>query len=177
MSWSPELYQRAARFAAEAHNTQKYPGGELPYLLHVVQVAAEVMGTLARESVEQPDLAVACALLHDVLEDTDTPAEALRAAFGSDVVAGVAALSKNPSLPKREAMVDSLERIKKQPREVWMVKLADRITNLQPPPHYWTAEKIDAYREEAVLIADTLGSANAYLSARLRERVANYPSR
>lgn len=31
-------------------------------------------------------------------------------------------------------MKDSLKRIKKQPKEISMVKMADRITNLQIPP-------------------------------------------
>ena len=46
-------------------------------------------------------------------------------------------------------MADSLARIKQQPKEVWLVKLADRSANLGKPPHYWSAEKILAYRQEA----------------------------
>lgn len=42
---------------------------------------------------------------------------------------------------KKLQMQDSLRRIKSQPREVWMVKMADRITNLQPPPGHWSEEK------------------------------------
>jgi (p)ppGpp synthase/HD superfamily hydrolase len=38
-----------------------------------------------------------------------------------------------------------------------MVKLADRITNLQPPPGYWDAEKIERYREEGRAILNELG--------------------
>ena len=52
--------------------------------------------------------------------------------------------------------------------------MADRITNLQPPPHYWTKEKINNYREEAQLILDTLGSANEYLAQRLADKIENY---
>ena len=33
--------------------------------------------------------------------------------------------------------------MKTQPIEVWMVKLADRITNLLPPPAHWNEEKIE----------------------------------
>jgi (p)ppGpp synthase/HD superfamily hydrolase len=55
-----------------------------------------------------------------------------------------------------------------------MVKMADRITNLQPPPHYWTKEKINNYREEAQLILDELGKANEHLAKRLADKIQNY---
>lgn len=72
-------------------------------------------------------------------------------------------------------MADSLRRIQAEPREVWMVKLADRISNLQPPPAHWTPAKIAAYRVEALAIADTLGAASPHLHARLRAKIADYP--
>lgn len=176
MPWSQDLYLRALRFAALAHHGQKLPGGELPYVVHVAQVAAEVMAELAAAPPERPDLALACALLHDVLEDTATPREALASAFGEDVAAGVSALSKDATLPKDQAMSDSLRRIREQPREVWLVKLADRIVNLEPPPRSWKPEKIAAYRAEAGTIADALGAASPRLEARLRARIAGYPN-
>ena len=55
-------------------------------------------------------------------------------------------------LPKDQQIIDSLSRIKKLPIEVWAVKLADRITNLQPPPSYWTTEKRKKYLDQAKLI-------------------------
>lgn len=175
-AWSPDLYLRAVRFAAHAHHGQRFPGTELPYLLHVCQVAAEVCAALTAEPAERPDLALACALLHDVVEDTQVSRDAIAAEFGEDVAAGVAALSKDPALPKDEAMADSLRRIQAQPREVWLVKLADRVANLQAPPPYWAPAKIAAYRAEAERIAEALGPASPYLLARLRDRIRVYPS-
>lgn len=173
--WSPDRYLQAARFAARAHNAQKVPGSELPYLLHVTTVAAEVMAALAREPTTRADLAVVCALLHDVIEDCGVHVEALGEEFGADIAAGVLALSKDPGLPRDQAMADSLRRIQAQPREVWMVKLADRIANLQPPPGHWKPAKIAAYRTEALAIADALGAASPHLHARLRAKIADYP--
>lgn len=172
--WSPDRYAHAARFAAIAHLGQKVPGGELPYLLHVVAVAAEVMAAVAIESVADPDLAVTCALLHDTIEDTGMTESGVAAEFGDAVAAGVLALSKDPALSKAQAMADSLRRIQLQPREVWLVKLADRIVNLERPPHYWQPAKIAAYRVEAIAIADALGDASPYLHARLRAKIADY---
>jgi (p)ppGpp synthase/HD superfamily hydrolase len=71
-------------------------------------------------------------------------------------------------------MPDSLRRILAQPPEIAAVKLADRITNLSAPPHYWTREKCAAYRVEAIAIADALGHASAALDARLRARIVAY---
>ena len=173
--WSSDAYARAARFAAAAHLGQKYPGTELPYLLHVTNVAAEVMAALACEPAADPDLALQCAVLHDTVEDCGVTAEILSAEFGPAVAAGVLALSKDPALPKAQAMADSLRRIQLEPREVWIVKLADRINNLDVPPPYWSAAKIDAYRAEAGDIADALGAASPYLLARLRAKIAAYP--
>ena len=65
-------------------------------------------------------------------------------------------------------------RIKKQPKEIWMVKLADRITNLQPPPYYWTKNKIDQYLNEAIEIHEALKDANDVLSSRLLSKIEQY---
>ena len=171
--FSPERYFAALRFAAERHLQQKFPGTELPYLLHVVTVTSEVIAHLPVLQLSEPDLAVTCALLHDTLEDTATTREEVQARFGAAVAAGVDALTKRDV---RDKMADSLRRIRAQPREIWIVKLADRIANMDAPPHYWTAEKRVEYREEALAIADALGSASSVLDARLRGRIAAYPA-
>ncbi len=71
-------------------------------------------------------------------------------------------------------MRDSLERIRAQPREVWAVKLADRITNLEPPPPHWTAEKKYSYRAEAVEIRERLRGASDLLERRIDVKIAAY---
>lgn len=190
--WSPELYLAAWNYAAQVHGSQKIPGTELPYVVHVGAVAMEVVNALAQSSraassraassraassrVDKPDLAVQCALLHDVIEDTPAEYADVAARFGVAVADGVLALTKETTLPSKTAqMADSLARIRQQPQEVWMVKLADRITNLQPPPHYWDNAKIAAYRVEAGTILDALGEADEWLAERLRRKIAGYP--
>ena len=60
------------------------------------------------------------------------------------IAAGAMALTKNETLPaKREMMPDSLSRIKRQQKQIWVVKVADRIYNLQAPPYYWNKEKVE----------------------------------
>jgi (p)ppGpp synthase/HD superfamily hydrolase len=174
MMFSSEAYVTALRFAAIKHEGQRVPGSALPYLVHVVSVAAEVIAALP--TLSEPDLGVQCALLHDTLEDTATSYGELDTMFGRAVADGVQALTKDAALPKPDRMADSLRRIRAQPRDVWAVKLADRITNLAPPPAGWSRDKCASYREEAIAIADALGEASPVLEARLRARIEAYRS-
>lgn len=167
--WTQETYLQALSFAARVHAGQKIPGGELPYVIHLCQVAMEVMACPEAE-----DLAVACALLHDTIEDTSASYDDVKDAFGGTIADGVLALTKNSALPKKEQMADSLVRIQKQPPGVWMVKLSDRITNLQKPPHYWSDDKRRAYLAEAEVIWRELGPANQSLSQRLAFKIESY---
>lgn len=84
------------------------------------------------------------------------------------------ALSKNPDLPKEDQMINSLMRIKKLRTEVWAVKLADRITNLQEPPLYWYYNKKMQYLEEARIILNELGAGNDFLAERLKKKIEEY---
>ena len=53
--------------------------------------------------------------------------------------------------------------------------MADRITNLQPPPRQWTPGKINRYREEASEIHRVLKGGSRCLAARLQEKIDRYP--
>jgi guanosine-3',5'-bis(diphosphate) 3'-pyrophosphohydrolase len=171
--FTPDRYVAALRFAAIKHEGQRMAGSECPYLVHVASVACEVIAAL--EPGLDGDLAVQCALLHDTLEDTQTTFDELAMQFGRAVADGVLALSKiDDSIPKDARMADSLRRICMQPREVWIVKLGDRITNLAPPPEKWSSEKRRAYQAEAVQIVDALGAASRVMDARIRTRIAAY---
>ncbi len=173
-NWSQDEYVRAYRFAAEAHLGQTVPGSELPYVAHVTLVSMEVIAALEVESGRDGDLTVQCALLHDVIEDTAITYERLHSAFGERVAQGVLALSKDKNLDRSLQMQDSLTRIQQQPQEIWMVKLADRISNLEPPPHYWTKKKIAQYRQEAIEIHGALHAASEALATRLLDKIERY---
>lgn len=173
--WSQDQYQKAIRFAGTVHGNQKIPGTELPYIIHVSNVCMEVLAAICSGETENPDLAVQCALLHDTIEDAGVSYKEIEDLFGKDVSDGVLSLTKNSAIAKELRMADSIERIKLQPREIWMVKLADRITNLQPPPPHWTEDKILNYRIEAEYILEHLGSASTLLSERLMHKIKNYP--
>jgi len=167
---SQDSITKAWFFASNAHNNQLYPGSNLPYITHIGNVVLE----LSTISLEDKNLAICCAILHDTIEDTDVTYEDIKKEFGQKVANGVAALTKNKSLPKSKQMIDSLERIVKEPKEVWAVKLADRITNLSSPPSYWSLEKRKNYQKEALLIYEYLHSSNRALANRLKEKIENY---
>jgi (p)ppGpp synthase/HD superfamily hydrolase len=172
-----ERYQKAMKFAGEKHCHQQVPGTVANYLLHLANVSMEILLAYQNAPVFDLDFAVQLAILHDIIEDTDTSYEELKTHFGQQIATGVLALTKNQQLPtKAEQMTDSLTRINQQPKEVGMVKLADRITNLQQPPHYWSVAKMTAYRSEAKLIASSLTDKNEYLHQRLLKQIEAYKS-
>ncbi len=154
--WSQDACQMAMNFAAEAHGEQKVPGKPYAYVVHLAHVCFEVMAAIQEDGRANADLAIQCALLHDTVEDAGVSYERLEARFGKAVADGVLALTKNRSLEKPERLRDSFRRIKMQPREIWMVKMADRIVNLQPPPESWSLEKRREYLAEAELILHEL---------------------
>ncbi len=179
-AWDPDLYNRALRFAGEAHGNQTVPGTDISYLMHLCQVCQEAMSAVLADPTLDGDLVMQCALLHDSVEDTETTREAVAEAFGEAVAAGVDALSKRPHGPdgepwtKDEKMADSLARILGQPREVRVVKLADRITNLQDPPPHWSTDKTARYHREAEQILAALGDASDHLAERMRLKISAY---
>lgn len=171
-----DIYQTTIQFAAQKHAeiNQTIPGTNLPYVVHLSNVAMEILLVSEQSESFNTGFAIQVALLHDVLEDTDATFEELSEKFGKAVAEGVLALTKNAELPKYERMANSLEKIKQQPKEVWAVKLADRITNLQQPPHFWIPEKIEKYRQEATMILKELRGGNTYLEHRLQSKIENY---
>ena len=173
-----DIYQKAILFATAKHHNigQTVPGTDLPYLVHLSNVTMEIIFASQFSSDFDTSFAVQLALLHDTLEDTDTTFDELSSVFSSRVAEGVQALSKNKSLPKQDQLTDSIERIKLQPKEVWSVKLADRITNLQQPPTHWPPAKISNYYTEAKFILNSLMGGNQFLEDRLEQKISEYKS-
>lgn len=170
------IYQNTIKFAAEKHANQNQliPGTDLPYVVHLSNVAMEILIASQKTKEFNIKFAVQVALLHDILEDTETTFDELVKEFDEEIAQAVLALTKNAEIPKEERMNDSLERIKKLPKEVWAVKLADRITNLQIPPKTWNLEKIKEYQKQASHILHELSGCNEYLEKRLSERIIKY---
>ncbi|WKK66453.1 HD domain-containing protein [Lutimonas zeaxanthinifaciens] len=169
-----DLYQKAINFAGEKHRDQKMPGNQASYLVHLSNVAMEVLLASRHQEGFNTKLAVQVAILHDTMEDTDTSFEELKTHFGIEVADAVKALSKNEQLETEQQIPDSLARIRLQPKEIWAVKLADRISNMQEPPENWDKNKRIAYQLAARMILMHLKGGNDYLEKRLEEKILAY---
>ena len=177
--WNINKIRKAWKIATKFHDGQKYggpnTGEQIEYLEHIGAVVLEIQNSLQYENNVNEELAIICSILHDTIEDTKYDKEDLRKEFGESIFLGVMALTKNDKLETKELMMeDSLSRILEQPREISMVKMADRICNLESPPYYWNKEKIIKYRDEAILIHKKLQKGSKYLSNRLQEKIERY---
>lgn len=170
------LYQTAIKFATIKHQEkrQKVPGTNLPYVVHLSNVAMEIIIAAFNSDKFNLGFAIQVALLHDTIEDTSTDFTELEDKFGVEIAKAVSALTKNRELPKEQQMQDSLARIKKLQTEVWAIKLADRITNLQPAPPNWDITKKRKYQQEARTILSELKDSNEFLARRLSAKIEEY---
>lgn len=174
--FTQDKYLKALNYAAVAHGEQKTPYG-LPYLTHLTAVTMEIIHACVESKleIEKTDMAITIALLHDTIEDTDVTYDDLYTEFGPEVAEAVDTLTKDPTLAtKKEQMQDSINKLLTQPYEIQMVKLADRITNMQKPPEHWDGEKIFNYQKEAKFILSCLKNSNVYLSQRLEKKINDY---
>jgi GTP pyrophosphokinase/guanosine-3',5'-bis(diphosphate) 3'-pyrophosphohydrolase len=120
--------------ANEAHSSQKRSSGE-PYIIHPVAVAS----LLADMKLDCETLMAA--LLHDVIEDTETSREDLAERFGATVaslVEGVSKLDKLQFNSKEEAQAENYRKMimaMVQDIRVILIKLADRTHNMRTIQH------------------------------------------
>jgi (p)ppGpp synthase/HD superfamily hydrolase len=121
-----ELIARALATATAAHAGQIRNGSSgLPYIEHPRMVAA----TLAARGYSEETLAAA--LLHDVVEDSDTTVEDLRADFGDTVADLVAALSDDESIAEYRARKDEHRaRVADVDGDALAIYAADKLTNM-----------------------------------------------
>lgn len=171
--------QQAWNAASLAHKDQFYvnsEGVQLPYVNHIGAVAQELyMFLLENNESINKELLLISAILHDTLEDTTLTYNDIHNFFGLAVAEGVKALTKNATIEDKSLkMADSVRRILQQPREIAIVKMADRVVNLQPPPQHWNTIKRTAYLEEAKVLHAVLKTASTAFAERLEEKIHKY---
>jgi (p)ppGpp synthase/HD superfamily hydrolase len=146
---SPTLARLDAALAVAepAHAAQRRPAGE-PYVEHLLQVLEILVASGARDPA-----VLTAGVLHDVVEDTPTTLDDVRAAFGERVAGLVDWLTKEepaPGEPAVQARRRYLARLRQAPAEARAVKLADRISNVQRLDTYPDPVKRERYRAETV---------------------------
>lgn len=118
----------ALRLASEKHRTQRRKDpGDTPFINHAIEVAhvlADVGG------VTDPEVLQA-ALLHDVVEDTDTPAEEVEQHFGSRVRRIVEEVTEDRTLRRAERKARLVEESANLSPEAKQLRIADMISNLR----------------------------------------------
>ena len=120
---------RAVEFAVRYHGDQTRPTGA-PYAEHLLE-ALEVL--VRGAGVTDPGILQA-AVLHDVVEDTPCSIDDVRRAFGGRVAEMVGWVTKpEPAEGAEPAAVKEayLSRLKDAPDDAVLVKLADRVSNVQ----------------------------------------------
>lgn len=122
-----ELIAQAHAKASSAHAGQIRNGsGGLPYIEHPRMVAATLAGH------GYADETLAAALLHDVVEDSDTTVEEIRAEFGDAVADLVATLSDDESIEDyRERKEEHRARVTEVDGDAFAIYAADKLTNLK----------------------------------------------
>lgn len=171
--------RRAYEFGAHAHYGQLRLSGE-PYIQHPLEVA----NILAEMHMDQDTLVAA--MLHDVIEDTETGKEKISGEFGDEVAAIVDGLSKLTQIEfeshaeKQASNFQKMLMAMADDIRVILVKLADRLHNmrtlgaLSPPKRRRIArETLDIYAP----IAQRLGINGIRLELEELGFAALYPTR
>ena len=122
----PPLVRNALEQARADHEGQVRNGsGGMPYIEHPVTVAARLDERGYGEEV------LAAALLHDVVEDSETTLDELREKFGDAVAGMVGALSDDETIDSyRERKAEHRSRVAAAPLEAMAIYGADKLTNV-----------------------------------------------
>jgi len=125
-----EQVMRAYEFSATAHRGQTRMSGD-PFISHPLAVA-QILADMHMDS-----QAIAAAILHDVVEDTETPITELDQQFGNEIatlVDGVSKLDQMHFTSRAEAQAESFRKMMLAmigDIRVILVKLADRLHNMK----------------------------------------------
>ena len=154
----------AYRFSEKAHSGQKRRSGEA-YISHPVSVAC----IAARFHLDSQS--IQAALLHDVVEDTESTELEIETKFGKQVSTLVTGLSKLDKVEFQDANEAQAENFRKmllamtQDVRVMLIKLSDRLHNMQTIQSLDERKKIRIAQETVDIyapIANRLGLNNLY---------------
>jgi guanosine-3',5'-bis(diphosphate) 3'-pyrophosphohydrolase len=160
------LFLRALAFAAHKHRDQRRKDrAASPYINHPIALA-NVLTLEGRIS----DVDVLCAaLLHDTVEDTRTTYDELKANFGARIARTVLEVTDNKRLRKHTRKRLQVEHAPHLSRSAKLVKLADKICNLQDlaqrPPVGWNKKRRREYFDWAKSVVDRVRGVNPKLES------------
>jgi GTP diphosphokinase / guanosine-3',5'-bis(diphosphate) 3'-diphosphatase len=141
-----ELLSRAFRFAAAAHEGQQRRSGEA-FIRHPWG-AAKILAEL-----RQDEQTIAAALLHDVVEDTETEIDEVRTEFGDEIaqlVEGVTKLTRIHFQSREQAEAENYRKMIAAmvgDERVILIKLADRLHNMRTIEYLGKQKQLQKARE------------------------------
>ena len=125
-----KMIRKAFNVAVEAHKDARRKSGE-PYIYHPIAVAR-----IVAEEIGLGATAIACALLHDVVEDTDITLKDIEGMFGKKVASIIDGLTKISGVFDASSSLQA-ENFRKMlltladDVRVILIKLADRLHNMR----------------------------------------------
>lgn len=120
------MVERAIEFATKVHEGQFRKGTDRPYIVHPIEVGKIV------SSMTQDEEIISAAILHDTIEDCEgVTAAVLEEAFTSRVAFLVDQESEDKSKTWMERKSATIEHLKQAPRDVQMIGLADKLSNMR----------------------------------------------
>ena len=160
--WITVLHAAETAARWHVHQRRKGEAGE-PYINHLLEVALLV----ARATHGRDFNLVIAALLHDAIEDCETPASEIAAAFGADVAGLVQEVTDDKSLPKLDRKRLQIEHAAHASPRGKILKLADKVSNLRAlaasPPKGWSVERRLDYVDWARQVVAGLRGEDAWL--------------
>jgi RimJ/RimL family protein N-acetyltransferase len=143
------LLQDAYRFVTESYSRRSNGDADIDHAIEVARLVSRA---------GEPEYVVAAALLHDVLEDTDTGPSALRTRFGDEIADLVASLTENNAIAgyaRRKAALRG--QVVEAGRDAALIFAADKLARLRsfdkqddPPP----PPKLAHYRRTVELLSE-----------------------
>ena len=158
------LFISALRFCSEKHRNQRRKDAvRTPYLNHPIEVA-EILWNIGE--VREMTVLVA-ALLHDVIEDTETAPDEIAGRFGDEVLSLVLEVTDDKRLPNSKRKELQVLHAPGLSRGAKLIKIADKIGNARDvtwsPPPTWSMERRTEYLEWAERVVKGLGTGNRAL--------------
>lgn len=157
-----KIIRKAFDVAVEAHKEQRRKSGEA-YIFHPIAVAKIVARDIGLGST-----AIAAALMHDVVEDTEITVQDIEKMFNPKIAKIVEGLTKIPKVKQDQEISLQAENFRKMlltlndDVRVILIKIADRLHNMQ------TMEGMADYKQ-AKIASETL-----YIYAPLAHRLGLY---
>lgn len=147
-----EEIEKAYEWARESHEGQFRFSGQ-PYIIHPIAVA-QILADFGMDK-----CSIIAALLHDIVEDTNTTIDDVRDRFGDEVASIVDGLTKMGKVPLKTKEEQQAENVRKmliamsQDIRVIIIKLADRIHNLRTLSYMRPQKRRDKAQETLEIYA------------------------